>query len=408
MKKNIFFVGRPYPYPSVIEALRRQGYGIGIFLDNTITIKNAALFDQVIKTDFSNPRSLIKSVSDAAGMVDGLLCTYENYIVAKSLLADHFKVASLDYESALKCTDKYLMRQAFLKTDRTITPKFGLVNQLEDALEIAGDLGYPLILKPTNLVKSLLVLRCNDKASLRKNFEYAQKNIKKLYKKQKVYGREPQLILEEYVSGQTCSIAAFVDAAGNASICEGVVSLTNAQDIGVNDNYLYSRQLPGDFSPRLKKRMVEVAEKGIKALGLTSSPAHVELVYTGEEVKIIEIGARIGGYRDRMYKLSYGINLIEQEVRLALGLTPTLDETFKAYTAVYEIFPANEGRFKGIEGLLDASVFTRFTLRAKPGDMVGPAKQGYKAAAVVTVSSPSHDEFSRMKENAKSLTVRTN
>src|SRR5581483_2262215 len=103
--------------------------------------------------------------------------------------------------------------------------------------------------------------------------------LEALYKKHRVYGRRPRLVVEEFVDGKTCSIAAFSDVSGQVHFCEGIVTLVNARDIGVNDNYIYSRSLPGDFSEDLGQRLFETAAKGVQALGMASTPAHVELVY---------------------------------------------------------------------------------------------------------------------------------
>src|SRR5690606_3476259 len=102
---------------------------------------------------------------------------------------------------------------------------------------------------------------------------------------------------------------AFADHEGVPHFCDGIVSLKNAQDIGVDDNYIYSRTLPAQLSDELAKEMYTVADKGIRALKMKSVPAHVELMSGPAGLKIIEIGARIGGYRPRMYQYSYGIDL---------------------------------------------------------------------------------------------------
>ena len=388
----LYFVGKPYPQTDFLQTIRQSGYKIGIFQDKNIKLKNHDLFDSVITCDFSTTERLLEGL-DPALPIAGLLCTYENYVVPKSVLGTFFAVPSSDIAAAIKCTDKLLMRQAFLDKDPDITPKFGLVASLDDALSVSRTLHYPLILKPTNLVKSLLVMKCETEADLNRNFKDAATRIGQLYKKYHVYGRQPRFILEEFVTGTMCSIAAFVDERGTPHFCEGIVGLATARDRGKQDSYLYSRTLPTELSKELSNELFAVAGTGISALGMKSTPAHVELMYNDAGVKLIEIGARIGGYRPRMYKYSYGVDLLSAEITLAVGEAPNLAGSFMAYSAVFELFPDRDGAFVSLSGADDTTKYEYFSLKAKPGKKVGPAKDGYKACAVVIVTSTNPKQF---------------
>lgn len=396
-------MGRPYPKAYDLPAF--SGYKLGVLLDKNVRLPNRDRYDEIIEVDFSSPKNYLESVTKQNLKIDGLVCTYENYILAKSQIAAALKLPAPSVASAKMCTDKLLMRQAFQRADPAITPQFAAVRTKQEALQIASKLSYPLIIKPTNLVKSLLVLKCENETQLLRNLAYAQQKLQELYRKYRVYDRQPQLIIEEYVEGKTCSIAAFVDKDGQPHFCDGIVSLMNAQDIGIDDNFIYRRTLPGDFDEKLRRKFFEVAQKGIKALQMASVPAHVEIIYNDSDVKLIEIGARIGGYRPRMYSIGYGTNLISQEVKLALGEEPDLSGELKDYCAVFELFPETEGSFKGIEGKFDPSELTYFSIKAKPGMMAGPAKNGYKAAAVIIVSHKNKGRFEKLCHEVNKLRV---
>lgn len=393
MPGYIYYVGKPNPHKKALDSIRELGYGVGIFKDQDIPLKHPEWFDSVIDIDFSSETRLLESLDSTSAQVNGLLCTYENYIVAKALLGKHYDVPALSDDSAKMCTDKYLMRQAFMDADKEITPNFGLVETTEELLELSARLAYPLMIKPTNLVKSLLIMRCNNEQELVENFAYAKSTIVELYKKYQVYDRKPQLIVEEYITGKTCSIAAFVDAEGVPHFCKGVAALTNAHDVGVDDNYIYARHLPGSFDSALEETFFSIAAKGIKALDMRSTPAHVELIYNENGVKLIEIGARIGGYRPQMYSFSYGLDLTEQEIRLSIGENPELEGEQRAYSAVYELFPQKKGVFKQLKGIVDPSLYDYFSPKAVEGQEVGLAKDGYKTCAILLVTDSDEERF---------------
>jgi biotin carboxylase len=407
MNKYIYLVGKPDPQLAAVKSVQKAGYQVGIFLDTHATIKNTAAYDSVIRVDFDHLDRELPRLAALDLPIAGLLCTYENYILARAQLAQALRVPGLSVAAAERCTDKYLMRQAFSADAPNITPAFQRISSLEQAQGFAKAHGYPVIIKPTNLVKSLLVLRCSNDQELYDNFTYAINRIAPLYQKYRVFDREPALIIEQYVTGASCSIAAFVDAQGEPHFCEGVTALTNAQDIGAADNYIYNRKLPARLHGSLSQSLFITAREAIKALSMSSSPDHVELIYAHDKVWVIEIGARIGGYRPRMYELSYGIDLHAQEIAIAVGQAPELVGNFRAFSAVYELFPAREGHFRTVIHRADFSPqnYAYYAVKAHPGALVGPAKNGYKAAAIVIASHPNYETFAAQCAAIEGLSV---
>lgn len=402
---TIYIVGQPDPQSETAQAIRNLGYRSGILLDRQLTLSRPEDYDRVERVDFGDMTNELQRLSENELSVAGLVCTYENYVVAKAMLAEHFDVAGLSVESARLSTDKSLMRRAFLDKNPAISPDFAVIDSVETALTYARTHHYPLIIKPTNLVKSLLVLKCNDEADLIEKVSYALSSIGDLYQKYHIYDRSPQLIIEDFITGQQCSIAAFVDETGTPHFCDGIVGLKNAQDIGRDDNFLYSRTLPLELPTALTEQLFDVARQGIEALKMTSVPAHVELMYGPDGVKLIEIGARIGGYRPRMYRYSHGLDLTTQEVRLSLGEQPELSGKLRQHCAVFELFPEVKGEYVGVSGHREPQRFTYYRETARPGQHIGPAKHGYKAAAIVIVTHEDPTTFSSLCHTVDQLHV---
>lgn len=401
----IYVVGQPDRKSGIVDAIHTAGYKAGILIDTQLKQSGLEAYDRVETVNYDHIDAELTRLSTLDLQIAGLQCTFENYVVAKAKLGEFFNVPTLSLESARLATDKSLMRQAFLEADRSISPDFATVDTLEQALDFANKHSYPFIIKPTNLVKSLLVLKCDDETQLRERFTYANETIVSLYEKYKIYDRSPQLIIEEFITGEQFSIAAFVDHTGTPHFCDGIVSLKNAQDIGVDDNYLFSRSLPAVLPETQVKEMFDVASKGVRALKMTSVPAHIELMSGPAGTKIIEIGARIGGYRPRMYKNSYGLDLIAQEIKLAIGEIPELNGTFKAFTAVYELFPEREGVFVTIGGNYNPDSFAYFNVTANEGKKIGPAKNGYKATAIIMITSETIEQFEALCKVVEQLNI---
>lgn len=405
-KQFIYIIGQPDLKSGTVEAIHSLGYKAGLLRDNQLKETYDNIFDRVIDVNFSQ---LDIELSRLSGLMDmqvaGFLCTYENYITAKAKLGQHFHTPSLSIESAELCTDKSLMRQAFNNTDASISPAFTTIDSIAAAQTFAQTHGYPLIIKPTGLVKSLLVMRCNTAEELEQNVGYALDTVEELYTRHRIYNRQPQLIIEECMEGDQYSIAAFVDEKGSPYFAEGAISLTTAQDIGKDDTYLYKRQLPADIKPELLAELLHVSNIGVKALKMQSTAAHIELMHTPSGVKIIEIGARIGGYRPRMYKFCYDINLVQQDIRLAIGKKPELTGSLSQHCAVYELFPDKEGIFANINGNIDTDELAYYRETVPRGSKIGPAKHGYKATVIIIVTSPDTDKFLLLCQAVEALSV---
>lgn len=402
----IYIVGKPDPKSEATHIIRALGHKVGVLLDRRLSLKNAEEYDRVEIIDYDNIEQELSRLAALNLEIRGLICTYENYVVSKAKIGEFFKVPAPSILSAQLSTDKSLMRKAFLAADRTISPEYSAVDTVERAISFANRYGYPLILKPTNLVKSLLVLKCDSEQQLRDSFFFASTTVGKLYEKYHIHDRAPQLIIEEFIVGEQYSIAAFVDDEGTPHFCNGIVKLKNAQDIGVDDNYLYSRTLPTTLPDDIVRQMYSVAEKGVRALSMKSTPAHIELMSGPSGIKIIEIGARVGGYRPRMYAYSYNIDLIEQEIRLALGEKPILKSKFSTYCAVYELFPQEEGVFYNIIGDINPEKLTYYRITAEPGDRIGPAKNGFKATAIIIVTHKNKQQFDNLCHAVDTLRVK--
>lgn len=392
--KTVFYIGRAYPHLDALQRLKNLGYNVGIFRDSTHTLKNEAFFDWVIDLDFSSEELFAEKLKNITlPHIDGLMCVYENYIPFKAIAAQVLELPAISVESARACTDKYVMRTRFLERDPSITPLFCRVDSAATLLNFAKIAGYPLVLKPTNLMKSLLVSKCNDEKSLLRAYEDTVSRIDEVYQRVGISSNNPGIIAEQFIEGKMCSVAAFVDDKGGVHLCDGVVSLTTAQQIGRNDNFLYLRELSTELDAQTKALILQVAREGTEALAVKSSPAHIEIIYNADGAKIVEIGARTGGYRSFLYRESYDIDLLEQEALIAIGGMPDLQGTFQNHSAVFELFPEREGEFIGVEPSLRSTDYEYLHQVASPGKFIGKAQDGYKAAAVIGIVDASDESF---------------
>lgn len=368
------------------------------FLQDILTTKFPdKKFKHRVLADFSSKQSVLATVDSLAVQPDAVIATYENYILPASWIAEHLNLPGIPVSAAEACTDKFIMRSLFDNAPEKISPAFATVASEAELREFASSHDFPLILKPANLAKSLLVTKNHNLEELLVNYEKSVDLLATTYKKY-APNRQPKLIIEEFLQGSIHSVDAFVDATGTPYVLNEVVDYQTGFDIGYDDNFHYSRILPSKLSDDDQRQLRHCAEVGIRALGMKSCPAHVEIIMTPAGPRIVEIGARNGGYRERMHMIANGIDITGIALQVAIGQAFNVSATKNDPCAVLELFPKTPGNFTGIKNqtqLESLDSLNYLSVKAKINTFTGKSADGYKMAAVIILHNPSEAQFEK-------------
>lgn len=392
---HILVVGKKFS--GLTDRIIKNGNDYTLLQDKLTTQFPERKIARRVVADFSTTESLFKTVDKIHHdhPIDGVISIYENYILQTALIGEHLDLPHLPVAAAEACTDKYIMRSLFAQAPEKISPAFAVVENEEDVRKFAEDHDLPIILKPANLAKSLLVTKNNSIEELVKNYHHSVELLQTTYKKY-APGRTPKLIIEEFMQGSVHSVDAFVMKDGTPHVLEQIVDYQTGYDIGYDDNFHYSRILPSKLSINDQKALRHCAEVGIRALGMKNSPAHVEIIMTYQGPRIVEIGARNGGYRDRMHEMANGIDIGSAALDLAIGNSPSIVTKRNEPCAVLELFPKKPGIFDGIshlENLQKLPSLKHLSIKAIKGNHVGKAADGHKMVAVVILHHPTIKQF---------------
>lgn len=392
---HILIIGKKFtPY---IEKLTSLNHTYTLLQDRLATKFPDKKFRNRVVADFSTEESLLAAVDSITQKIDGVLTTYENYVLPAAVIAKHLNLPGMPVVAADACTDKDLMRSLFAKAPEKISPAFAVVTNEDELRAFAAAHSFPLILKPANLAKSLLVTKNHDLEELIANYHRSVELLETTYKKY-APNRAPKLLIEEFLEGSIHSVDAFVNGDGVPHVLNEIVDYQTGYDIGYNDNFHYSRLLPSKLTEADQAALRHCAEVGVRALGMKNSPAHIEIIMTAEGPRIVEIGARNGGYRERMHGLANGIDIVAAAIATSLGDQPDLTALRHDPCAVLELFPKEPGTFNGINNqdkLEKLPSFNYLSVKAKPGTFVGKAADGYKMCAVVILHNEDHEQFDR-------------
>ena len=392
---HVLLVGKGFS--GTKQALKARGHTYTVLQDRDATKFPEKKFKRRVVTSFKDSGEYLAAVDNIHRQepIDAALTVYENYIVACAQITSHLGLPGMSVEAAVACTDKEVMRTKFAAAPEKISPAFMAVHSREALVDFATTHEFPLILKPANLAKSLLVTKNNSLEELLANYDKALGLLASTYKKY-APNNTPKLIVEEFLEGSVHSVDAFVDANGEPHVLENVVDYQTGYDIGFDDNFHYSRLLPSTLPAETIAAIRHCAKIGCEALGMTSSPAHVEIILTPGGPRIVEIGARNGGYRERMHRLANDIDITANA--LALALNQPLDITPKRNdpVGVFELFPKVPGAFTGITniaGLQACPSLDYLAVKAGDGQFVGKAGDGYKMCAIVILCNHDAAQF---------------
>lgn len=397
---HILIVGKSFS--GIKSYLESHGHTYTVLQDELATKFPNKKFKNRYVASFEDVNELLRIVEDIHNkyLIEGVLTTYEHYIMPATYIANRLNLPRLSLEAARACTDKELMRRCFANASEKISPAFKAVSSEDELVDFATNHSFPLILKPANLSKSLLVTKNSSLTELIDNYRKSLSLIDKTYAKY-APGRTPKLIVEEFLEGPIFSVDAFVDISGEPHVLENVVDYQTGYDIGFDDNFHYSRILPSKLPQEDVDSIRHTAAVGCRALKMTSSPAHVEIILTKDGPRIVEIGARNGGYRERMHALANEIDITGNALALSLNRPLDLKPKKNDAVGVFELFPKNPGVFEQINHLSELnglSSFRYISVKAKPGQFVGKAGDGYKMCAVIILANHDHVVFEQDRQ----------
>jgi hypothetical protein len=298
--------------------------------------------------------------------------------------------------SILIANDKLEMRKAFRRYYPKITPTFIRVKKVNERIikEIAEKVGFPCVIKPTNLSKSKLVINCFYKDELKNNLKLAFRKIKILYK-QDFAETEPKIIVEQLMEGQMYSIDAYVNSWGKIYYTP-IIEIKTGKDAGYDDLFMYTQITPSSLDKEQELLAQEVVKKAIHAVGLKSCTVHCELMKTHKGWKVIELAPRTGGFREELLENSFGIHHNLNDLLIHLGKKPLLKKIRHNHTVFMKFWPHKAGTLNGIKGLKKAQELkslVKFRQGVKVGHYAGLSKEGHGLVVGFTLCTKNRSDL---------------
>ncbi len=376
---------------------RKLRIGVITTLNKKFTPEMEKKIDILIRCNMNKKSAIEDALIKYRDKVLTIQAKYEYSIELLTRVAPFFPYMRLPNFRSLKISnDKLEMRRTFRKYYPKISPKYIYVKKYSETIvkTIIKNIGFPCVIKPTNLSSSKLIINCFYKEELETNLKEALKKINTLYKKSSVE-TQPRIIVEEFMEGQMYSIDVYVNSYGKMYYTPAI-DIKTGKDAGYDDLFMYTQITPSVLEKDEIKKAQDVVTKGIHAVGLKSSTVHVELMKTPKGWKIIELAARPGGFREELFSNSYGFSHSLNDLLIHLGNKPIIKKKAKKHVVFMKFWPKKPGKIVVLKGLIKAKALkslVKFRHNKKMGDYAGFSKHGHLSVVGFTLAAKTRSDL---------------
>lgn len=352
-------LGGTIPHIELIKNLKTRGYYTLLvdYAQNTIAKKYAD--EHVLESSLDKEKVLEIAKNRKAELVI-TTCSDQANVTACYVAEKLGLPAPYSYQTALNVTDKELMKNIMLENDIP-TSRFVIVDDKYDEYDYSS-LNFPVIVKPVDCYGSKGVKITNDIDELKDNIVNAIK-----------FSRTKRVIVEEFIVGQEIGVDCFI----KDHEVEIIMTKLRHKIIDSDDSIqqIYGCQWPADISKELNIKLHAIAKKIAQSFHLNNTPLMIQAIIKGNEVSVIEFGARIGGGSSySIIKLSTGFDIIDAAVNSFLGIDVNLDYHLPRYYYA-DIFlytkPAMFGYISYDKELIDKNIIEYLVHNKTEGVSVG-------------------------------------
>jgi len=335
--------------------------------------------------------SILTALGDQAGLLDGVVTFWEDAVPATARAAAALGLPGAPPDSADSARSKLRTLQASRDAGLP-TPRFVHLDDAAMLPEAAEHVGFPAVIKPVFGAEALGCLRVDELGSL----EAGYKRVAALITPElnPIFEQGRDLLLEEYLDGREFDVDILLS--DGKCVFSAVSENSPTEEPYFVETGMHS---PSAYPEQRLREMTDLCVATALALGFTNSVLHAEAKYTSLGPRILELNGRLaGGVITEIHRLVTGVDLIEQQLLLALGLpaAPTPHPQPAAGCATIFLHASRSGRLAHTRFLdhlgADPSVIQNEII-VEAGEPVTAAADGFPSViAELTVTAPSAQE----------------
>lgn len=300
---------------------------------------------QVIEAETNDVEGLIALLTQhhQDSPFDGVMTICDYYIGTVGRVARALNLPQAFSSNVDNTRCKHYVRGA-IQAAGLANAKFAVTSNWPQTLTEARVIGYPLIIKPSDLASSAFVRLVHDEAELQQAFSELA-SFTHNFRAQK---REPLWLLEEFLDGPEVSVEAYTYQGETTLIGITDKSVTGLPFF-IEDGHMF----PADLDANLEQEIGDYVIQVLVAVGHDHGISHTEVKLTKDGPRIVEINPRPGGnYIAELIEHVTGINMLKMHIDLALGVKPDTSSftNVRGSAAVKFLVPNRGGVVEAVRG----------------------------------------------------------
>jgi len=364
---NVILVGTPRPMHDPVFA-RTSNVTLVIRRSDANAADLQRAFTNIFYLDADGEANLSFSSMKA---IDAVLCFHDEYQILASRIARDLGLPQMDSDVAARCIDKSRARMT-LRDAGLDSTKFRVVRSTAELPEFIKQAGFPFILKPLAASGSL--------------------NVRKILSEDECRLADGEVaIAEEFLLGPEFSVETLSED-GVHRVLAVTEKFKNTETF-VETGHL----IPARISEQDRRAIEAFVPKALTALGITSGPAHTEVILTPKGPVVVETHTRTGGDGIvLLVEMATGIPYADLIVRQQLG-EHVLSEIpaeipLISHSCAQFLADGPQGRLVQVDGMENGAAveYVRMLRVEKAvGDLLVPVRHSYHRYAGVLSAAPS-------------------
>ena len=303
-QQRVLVVGAGWDQAPIIIEAKRQGHFV-VAADGNPAAYGLQFADKAIAVSTRDREGVLRVAREER--VDAI--TYmitESPLYAIRYAADALGLPAPSHKSVEATVSKVRMREIYAAAGIP-QPRFGRAATVGEALALAEELGFPLIMKSADVGGQLGLFKLEDLSQVADAFAVSRA--------ESVGG---QAILEEMLDGDEVNVVAL--------ITEGVVHEMTVSDrikhpsmaFGVVMQHVY----PTQQSAATVEAIRAMCQQMVEATEIRDAILFPQMIVTDRGPRVVEVGERIpGGVMKELFELATGYDLLKLQLALSFGRT---------------------------------------------------------------------------------------
>ncbi|HEY3607854.1 MAG TPA: ATP-grasp domain-containing protein [Pseudonocardiaceae bacterium] len=259
---------------------------------------------EVVECDTNSLEALVDVTSRWRRDIAGVTTTSEYHLLAVAELARYLGLPGNPPAAVRLCRNKAGMRGA-LAAAEIGQPRYAALRDHRRLATTLREVGLPCVVKPVDQSGSRDVRLCRSEPQVRAHLRQILSDTRSA----------GVALVEEYLDGPEYSLEMFSTA--GVARCVGITAKSVTGDpYFVEAGHRY----PAGLDPDVSRMLITTVRRALGAVGVREGPTHTEVKLLTDRAAVVEINIRLaGGLIPELIKLVDGIDLLEQQIRAAVG-----------------------------------------------------------------------------------------